>query len=231
MTGAAPPSARRLVLVVALAGLGLAGCSTDTSVPAPEAEQRRETAAQLARATAEQDICYGWRLDSANGGSPVSRGSNLGDGIAVDSDPQRCPAWVEVRASVSYVPDSSESEDSATVGVQTSPGLSIGPTIEASLSRFGIDEQAFVDDPGWAVAHAALVLPLLTAEAGAAEPAATPTAPATAASRALPDPGNDFWRDRWVFVLVAAGLVLLAGLFVTIGVVAGRRQRVPAQPR
>jgi hypothetical protein len=212
----------------ALLALGLSACGADPST-ATVSEQRREIASQLAKATAVQRVCYGWLLDAGYGGTPPVRGSNLGENVPVDSDPQRCASWVEVRATVHYVPDSSESEDSASFDVLTSSNLTVGPSIEADLGRFGVDEQVFIDDPDWAIARAALALPLLTAEAGAADPAPAPSTPTTATPRALADPGNDFWRDRWVFVLVATGLVLFAAVFLTVGIVAGRRQRRPAR--
>jgi hypothetical protein len=222
-------TARTVAAAAAGLTLGLTGCSSDLSVTAPDAEQRRQTASQLAWAAESQEICFGWELDSGWSAAPVSRGSNLGENVPVDSDTTRCPRWVEVRARVNYVSGSSESEDSATVQVQTSPDLSVGSRIEAGLRRFGLDEKAFVDNPALAVSRAALALPLLTAESGAAEPAATP--PASAATPpALESAGADFWRDRWVFVLVAAGLVLVAGLFLTVGFVQRRKQRRPAGP-
>ena len=54
--------------------------------------------------------------------------------------------------------------------------------------------------------------------------------PSTAAAP-LPDAGNDFWRDRWIYVLSSLGLFLLAALFLVVGVRQRRnhRGRVPAQ--
>jgi hypothetical protein len=163
----------------------------------------------------------------------TSVGSNLGDGIAVGEDP-RCPRWIEVEADVTYTSESSEASDSATIRVNGSDDIDTGDlyTIGRGLERFGLDDDAFIDDPGWAVTRAATTLPLLAAEAGVAEPAATPTATPTAAPSPLPAAGNDYWRDRWGGLLAAAGLLLLAALFVTVGVVQRRRQLrgvVPAQ--
>lgn len=210
------PAKRALAAGACLLALGLAGCSGDTSVAAPDAEERQQIAAQLAKATQAQGVCYGWMLEG--GLDSVSRGSNLGDNVAVDTDPRRCPKWVEVRAWVTYPPESSESDDSATVQVETSPDLDVGPMIKTSLDRFGLNEAAFIDDPALAISRAALALPLLTAESGAAEPAPAPSAPASAAPTALDQAGNDFWRDRWIYLTVGAGLLSLAGLFVVIGI-------------
>jgi hypothetical protein len=220
----------RTVLAACAAALtaGLAGCATGGGVDASPADLRRETTAQLAKATAAQGVCFGWRLDSTDP-TEASRGSNLGDNVPVDSDPGRCPRWVEVDAMINYVPESSESEDSAAVSVRTSPNISTGLAIKDNLARFGLDEQAFVDDPTWAVSRAALALPLLTAESGAAEPAPTPAGPAAAAPSPLPAAGSDFWRDRLAFVLAAAGIGLVAVLFGVVGLLL-RRRRPPGVP-
>lgn len=219
--------------------LALAGCvDTGTSVPAPDADQRRELAAQLAAATAAsatsegQRVCYGWRL--TNGTSLVAQGSSLGDNVPAYSDENFCPRWVEVRASIDYAPESSESSDRAFIGVETSSGFEDAGSIRDGLTRFNLDEGAFIDDPAWAIARAAMTLPLLTAEAGGVRPAATPSATPAAAPSAIDPPGNDLWRDRWVFAAVAAGLVLFAGLLVIGGVRRLRRERRqgrPAAPR
>ncbi|MBM0229924.1 hypothetical protein JNW87_35240, partial [Micromonospora sp. ATA51] len=53
--------------------------------------------------------------------------------------------------------------------------------------------------------------------------------PAAAPARCRP-PGNDFWRDRWGSLLATVGLLLLAALFVAVGVVQRRRQLRGAAP-
>jgi hypothetical protein len=223
-------SPTRTVLAACAAALaaGLAGCGDGGGVDASPADLRRETTAQLAEANARQRVCFGWRLDSTDP-TETSRGSNLGDNVPVDSNPGRCPRWVEVSAMINYVSSSSESEDSAVVDVRTSPDINTGPTIRDNLARFGLDEKAFVDDPTWAVSRAALALPLLTAESGAAEPVPTAAGPATAPPSPLPSAGSDFWRDRLLFVLAAASIVLVAVVFGVIGLVL-RRRRTPGVP-
>src|SRR5262245_54415730 len=56
-----------------------------TIVPAPEPSDRASVVTELARASAAQGICYGWRLLSVDSSTPVSVGSNLGDAVPVDS--------------------------------------------------------------------------------------------------------------------------------------------------
>ncbi|WP_346117610.1 hypothetical protein [Micromonospora coerulea] len=213
------------------AGL-LNGSDSSTTVPAPAADERADTVPILAAAFTSQGICYGWRLTDYP--TVTSVGSNLGDGTAVGEDP-RCSRWIEVEADVTYTSESSEAADHATVRVKGSDDIDAAAlrTVERGLERFGLDADAFIDDPGWAVTRAATTLPLLAAEAGLAAPAATPAAGPTAAPSPLPAAGNDFWRDRWGWAVATVGLLLLAALFVTVGLAQRRRQLrgvVPAQP-
>ncbi|MFI9642737.1 hypothetical protein ACIG87_22200 [Micromonospora sp. NPDC051925] len=202
--------------------------SGGTTVPAPAADERADTVPILAQATASQGICYGWRLEESYD-SAVSVGSNLGDGVPVGED-ARCPRWVEVRARINYTSESSESEDSAYVSVAGSPDLAAADlaSVQAGLTRFGLEDDVFIDDPGWAVCRAAVALPLLVAEAGVAPPAATPPADPDATAAPLPDAGSDFWRDRWGTLLATAGLLLAAALLLTVGFVQRGRQRAAA---
>ncbi|MDP9798387.1 hypothetical protein J2S43_006899 [Catenuloplanes nepalensis] len=207
----------RLAGTFAVLAVALAGCATDnsTTVPPPTTDQATETARVLAAATAVQGMCYGWdlRADSSSDGAPVSRGSSLGAQVPVDSDPTRCAEYIEVVARVTYTSASSEAEDSATMTVETNSPRVTGADLAARLRTMGFTTSAFIDDPGFMVMHAALSLPLVTAEAGAATPVpATGSSAASDASlAALPPAGNDFLRDRWGF-LVFAGAFVLAGL-------------------
>ncbi|MEV0808900.1 hypothetical protein [Micromonospora sp. NPDC050200] len=212
-------------VVVGCVAAGLRGGTESTDVPAPAAQERTDTVPILQRAAASQGICYGWRL--ADGLDAVSVGSNLGDGVSVEDNPA-CPRWVQVVADVTYTSESSESEDYAYVRVTGSDDLSRVElsSIESGLDRFGLTDDAFVDDPGWAVIRAAVMLPLLAVEAELAGPAPTPTA-ATASPSPLPAAGSDLWRDRWGYLLAAAGLLLVTALLVTVGLVQRRRQRRP----
>ncbi|PWR15782.1 hypothetical protein DKT69_09180, partial [Micromonospora sicca] len=166
-------------VVLGVAGLFVVGIvsdsSDDLSIPAPATDERADTVPILREARTSQGICYGWRL--AGGSDVVSVGSNLGDGTPVAATPT-CPRWIEVTADITYTAGSSESSDSARVQVKGSADIDAADlyAIERGLERFGLDDDAFIDDPGWAVTRAATTLPLLAAEAGLAAPAATPTA-------------------------------------------------------
>ncbi|PZF86951.1 hypothetical protein C1I99_28300 [Micromonospora deserti] len=212
--------------VVAVAVVaGVLGADDDsTLVPPPTATERADTVPLLARAAATQGICYGWRLE--DGLDVVSVGSNLGDGVAVADDP-RCPRWAQVVADITYTAESSEANDYASVRIEGSADLERLDliTVDSGLDRFGLTEDAFLDDPGWAVTRAAVSLPLLLAETGAVSPAPVATAAPAAAPSPLPDAGSDLWRDRWGYFLGAAGLLLVTALLVTVGLVLRRRQR------
>jgi hypothetical protein len=202
------------------------GCSSadnSTVVPAPTETERRETVTVLQRSAEAQDFCYGWRL-SDSVGDVVSVGSNLGDNVAVDTNPALCPRWVEVAADVTYTDASSELEDSATVRVHSS-SESLGEyDLVDGLTRLGLGNDAFLDEPGWAICRAAVSLPLLMAEAGHAKPAPVATVAPSAPSAPLADAGSDFARDRGGYVIAAFLLIVLTAVLVTIGWFQRRRE-------
>lgn len=222
-----------LVVVVVLTGSCVAGALSGDdglAVTPPTATERTDTVPILQRAADVQGICYGWTLQA--GTDVVSAGSNLGEGVGVEGDP-RCPRWVRVVADVTYVSESSESNDYAYVTVEGSADLDQSQllAVDAGLERFGLTEDAFLDEPGWAVTRAAVSLPLLLAEAGGAVPVpvatTTPTGPPPPS---LPGAGNDLWRDRSGYLLAAGGMLLLTVLLVTVGLVQRRRERRAAVP-
>ncbi|MFG1949817.1 hypothetical protein [Micromonospora sp. NPDC048830] len=226
-------------IIVILVVLTIVGCvwkfdvggdDGGTEVPAPTAVERGDTVPILQRSSASQGICYGWVLEDyyAYDDEPRSVGSNLGDGVAVEGNPA-CPRWLQVHARVGYVSESSDSNDFANVDVSGSSDI---PAIDlvrmtSGLERFGLIDEVFIDDPGWATTRAAVMLPLLAAEAELVQPAATP-APAAAAPSPLPDAATDLWRDRWGYLIAAGALLLVTALFVTVGLVQRRRQLAKA---
>ena len=217
-------------IVVVVCAIGAFSGDSDTSVPAPAADERSGTVPILKAAADSQGICYGWELLDVY--DAVSVGSNLGDGTTVVDAPG-CARWIAVSANVRYTSSSSESEDYGTLRIKGSDDIEYADlsAIKSGLGRFGLDEDVLLDDPGWVVTRAATMLPLLAAERGLAGPAAVPAAGPSTPSAPLPDAGSDFWRDRWLYILSSAALFLLAALFIGVGVRQRRRHRggVPAQ--
>ncbi|MEU6203471.1 hypothetical protein ABZ814_07775 [Micromonospora musae] len=219
--------------VVVLVGICVAGGLSgddDLAVTPPTSTERADTVPILQQATAVQGICYGWTLQA--GAEVVSAGSNLGEGAGVEGDP-RCPSWMRVVADVTYVSESSESNDYAYVTVEGSADLDPSRllAVGSGLERFGLTEDAFLDDPGWAVTRAAVSLPLLLAEAGGVSPVPVATATSAGPPPPLPAAGNDLWRDRWGYLLAAGGMLLVTVLLVTVGLVQRRRERAGVAPR
>ncbi|MEU2660911.1 hypothetical protein [Micromonospora sp. NBC_01740] len=219
------------VAVLCCVGIGVVNRSGggDDVLP-PTSQERGDTVPILQRSSASQGICYGWVLRDFYEYTDLSVGSNLGEGVAVEEN-AACPRWVQVVAQVAYTSESSESNDFARITVEASDDVSATAQLrmESGLERLGLTEDAFVDEPGWAVTRAAVSLPLLAAEAGLVEPAATPAA-ATADAPPLPDAGSDLWRDRWGYLLAAVGLLLFTALLFAAGFwQRGRQRREEAQ--
>jgi len=197
-----------------------------TTVPAPELAARQATVAELQHAAQAQGVCYGWALvDGLGVVSNVSEGSNLGDGTAIYQEPS-CPRWVQVRATIYYTDELSELSDSAAVEIVSSSDLTAQLPTAAALDRLGLDEGAFVDSPDDAILLAAMALPLLVHEAGLAAAVPRRVAAATAAPSApLDEAGNDLWRSRWLPLVVAMVLMVLAGAGLAAGWLLRRRAR------
>lgn len=186
-------------------------------------------AAELAEATAAQDVCYGWtvRIDDQGSGvdSGVSTGSSFGAGVSLQDPPARsCTTLVEFVADITYTGESSESADSARFAVISIPS---GPTTEDLEDLDLVDSGALtgeeVDD---AVGRAVTALPRLAAEAGIAPPLiAEPQSSAPPDVGGLSDdPGSDYLRRAGG--LLAFGAVLLVGgvAFAIFAAVTARRQ-------
>jgi hypothetical protein len=209
-------------LAVLALGAGCGSADDSTAVPPPTETERRDTVTVLQRSADAQGICYGWRLQGT-GDEVVSVGSNLGDGVPVGQDPARCPRWVEVAAAVTYTSASSELEDFVVVQVNSSESQWEYESGDG-LTRLGLGDDAFLDEPGWAICRAAVSLPLLMAEKGHVEPAPVATVTPTAPPSPLADAGSDFVRDRIGYVIGAFLLFVLTAVLVTIGWFQRRRE-------
>jgi hypothetical protein len=171
-----------------------------------------ELAATLKEASDAQDVCYGWevRVDDAVAGASQSVGSNFGAGKPVGSG--SCSAEVVFHAYITYTSESSESEDSASYDVTSSPG---GPTRD-DLAALELDLDGLTgEDPDAVVGKAVAALPLLAADKGMAKAieAAPETADAPADAALTDDPGSDWWRANGGVFLWGIGLLLAGGAF------------------
>jgi len=186
-----------------------------------------ELAATLTEAYEAQNVCYGWLITVDNEGVPQeSVGSNFGAGTRITQGD--CAKSVELQASVSWTPESSESEDSASYTVVSTPG---GPTTEDLEDLDLLSEDDLTgDDVDAAVYKAVAALPLLAADAGVASPIEASPAPESEASGAAPtnSPGSDFWRESGMMLLWGALLLLAGAVFAWYAIKTSRR---PARRR
>jgi hypothetical protein len=172
-----------------------------------------ELAATLAEAYDAQGVCYGWSVSVDNEGVPqTSVGSNFGAGQSLQDAGSGCDKTVEFTASISWTPESSESEDSASYGVSSSTG---SPNVDDLDDLDIISEDGLVgDDVDTDVYKAVAALPLLAADAGIAKPIEASPAAESDSGDAAPtnSPGGDFWRESgmqilWGSLLLVAGVV------------------------
>ncbi|HEX6354334.1 hypothetical protein [Actinophytocola sp.] len=212
-----------LALATALLFAAPAAASADVIFDQADAD---DLAATLAEATEAQGVCYGWNVTVSDpvAGPSESIGSNVGAGRPISND---CAETVEFTASIIYTSESSESEDSATYDVISSPG---GPD-RTDFDALGIDMDGLTgEDPDVVIGNAVTALPLLAADTGLAQPIAaspeTGTAPADA--QLTDDPGSDWWRQSGGMVLWGLALMVAGALFAWWIVMINRR-RVAAE--
>ncbi|MGI8441236.1 MAG: hypothetical protein ACR2NV_13755 [Thermoleophilaceae bacterium] len=211
-TGRRSPGA---LLLAVLALLLLPGASL--GAPLLEEPDAVELAQTLAEATAEQQVCYGWEVavddQSGEGAGGVEAGSSAGPGAPLDR--ASCPRWAIFQGGVSYTSESSESEDSAEIAIDSN--LARPPTV-SQLEDLGYSEDDLLGDiDDQAVIDMTNALPLLVAEAGEAPyiPFEPPTEPVPASDRPNDGPGSDWLRNYWWLpVLLLAGLGGVAYLAV-----------------
>jgi hypothetical protein len=111
----------RRAAAVALAGallvLSPAAASADVIFDPADAD---ELASVLAEAYTDQGVCYGWHVNVDNVGvQEESVGSNFGAGRSADAG--SCKATVEFWANITYTSEASESEDSSSYDVHSTP--------------------------------------------------------------------------------------------------------------
>ncbi|MBC6447096.1 hypothetical protein [Actinokineospora xionganensis] len=208
-----------IALVAFLVGLDAGWWSStdnDTTIPTLSETDGNDLVARLAKAEAAHGVCYGWVVKNGSG-KPVTSGSSRGIGVSADT----CEQYAMLISTITYTSASSESDDSASVTVKTSPGL---PYLSSSeLSLVGVDTKALLEEPTTATAYGALALPLLLAEKGKVqplEPEQATAAPTTSIGR----PGSDFaatHRGAIISLSIFGGLALIG---LVIGFILRRKR-------
>ncbi|MDQ3931804.1 MAG: hypothetical protein M3252_03065 [Actinomycetota bacterium] len=171
-----------------------------------------ELAQGLAEAAEEQEICYGWEVDVWDGQTGqrlADVGSGAGPGVRVDR--QACSRWMALVAEVSYAAETSESEDSATMWIESNlPDVSTERLRELGIS----DGDLLGDRDDAALFNAVNALPLLAAQSGLAPylRAEPNTVPIPDEDQPTGKPGSDLIRTY-------APLIVLAALALVIGLV------------
>jgi hypothetical protein len=191
-----------------------------------DAADRVEIASSLAEATEETGVCFGYVLTL---GSASEQASSAGpDRSPTGAD---CPKGaVLARISLVYTAESSESEDSASVSVESSVSGLPSSVVRRRLDDLGVlDEGSLLgDQDDVAVRNLAVSLPLTLDDAVPAQEAA-PAAAAPNGDRLTGSPGSDWVRAHLVTVLIA-GTVLVIALVVALAGWAERRRNRPRRP-
>jgi hypothetical protein len=195
---------------------------------------RTEIAQSLAEATTDTGVCFGYTLrllGDVSGGTTTEQVSNSGP----DTEPgvgASCPKGsVVARFTLIYTSESSESEDSASIAIDsTVPDLPSYVVRQRLQDLDLLDEGALLgDEDDVAVRNLAVALPLTLNDAVPAEDAAPAAATAPNGDRLTGSPGDDWMRAHLVTVLV--GTVLLVGALIAIAIGwLGRRATGPRRP-
>jgi hypothetical protein len=224
---------------LAVAGAGPAAAQTSTGAATAygpgavvDAGDRTEIAQSLAEATTDTGVCFGYvlQLTGVTFGSPDLEQVSNG-GPDVEPGTGSCPkGTVSAQITINYTSESSEREDSASVGVtSTVPGLSSG------VARQRLDDLDLLDegdllgnDDDLAVRNLAVALPLTLNDAVPAEEAPVAAA-APNGDRLTGSPGSDWMRAHLLTVLIGSVLLVGAVIAIVIGWL-GRRASGPQRP-
>ena len=170
-----------------------------------------ELAQQLAEATEEQGICYGWRVLVGNEGDlSTERGSNFGPDRGIETGP--CRRKAEIVGEVSWTCGSCEPEDSSSFHVEANFR---GAPTKDQIRDLGLEGgNLHKGDGDEVLAAMAGSLPVIAASNGVAEavPAQLNTRPIPAADKPENSPSTPDWlRESWLgltvfLVLAAAGI-------------------------
>lgn len=207
-----------LAICPAIASAALRAPAPRTSAgPVLTAGDATDLAQNLNDATAVQGVCYGWRInvsDSGSGPSGTDEGSSLNANSV--SPAQSCTKYVILTADVTYVSDSSESNDSVSWGIDSNLP---NPPTPADLKNLGVGGGGLLNDNNdTALTNTVQALPLVVSSKGLAKPVAAdltvrPANPA--AAHPTNSPGPDWIRQN-TFLFILALCVIAVGLYLII---------------
>ncbi len=200
----------RALALGALLALALAA-PAQAGIVAPE--DAAELAQTLAEAQEEQDICYGWAVGNNFDSSGDLGNSRTGPNQQFIEIPGTCPkGYVVLNGDIRYACESCESEDSASVSIDSN--LPDPPTVK-DLESLGLKAGDLTGDKDdTTLINMVNALPLLAAERGNAPYVAYEEAKAVPAQDHPTDkPGSDFLRDAWLKLVLFGGLVVTGPMF------------------
>ena len=215
----------RAALVAALCVF--AAPASAAALPVLEEADATELANQLAEATQEQGICYGWAIgvsDPTGVEEGFEIGSNQGPGRELDRSRPECRQWVVLSGGISYASEYSDAEDSATWTIEAN--LPDPPTVQ-QLADLGYTESDLLgEDNDLAILNATGALPELVAERGAAKPVPFETERRSAGVGGEPtgEQGSDFLRENGTLLALCA-LLFVSGLAWLLKIRHDDRQR------
>lgn len=230
---------KALVPVAASAVLLLAAPATASADSIFAPSDAEILAKMLSDANDEQGVCYGWDVDvndrssysysssSSSSDNADSVGSDQGVGVPVD---ESCDKYVRLDVNITWTSATSESEDSASWDVDSSPG---GPT-RSDMEALGLNLDGLAgENPDVPIGEMIMALPLLAADEGMAPLVeATPaTAEPASNARLTDDPGSDWWRGNGGMFLWGMGILLAGGIFAwwVMRANRGREQLFPSR--
>jgi hypothetical protein len=231
------PGGRQVSRIVLLCALVLAALATAPAVHAAvlDPADATELANALADATDEQDVCYGWSFEVADFSSGAEDGpevgSNFGPGRAIDPASPLCRrGYVQLTGAMTFTSELSESEDSATWGIDSS--LPDAPRISQLESLGYSSEDLLGDKNDLTILNATGALPALVAEKGTAAvvPFETTRREPGVSGEPTGDQGNDLLRENGA-LLAFCGVLLLLGLVWFVRLLSqGRRASPRSRP-
>ena len=193
-------------LAIALAVALAAPAPAPAGILTPE--DAAELAQSLAEAQEEQSICYGWSVTNNFAATPDVGSSTDGPGRRLTRQLQTCTkGFVELKGNIDYACGSCESEDSASVSIDSNVA---NPPRVHDLEDLGLKAGALTGDKDdTTLVNMVNALPLLAADRGNAPYVAyEPAVAVPATDRATDKPGSDLLRDSWIWLVVFGALIL-----------------------